>query len=64
MESIVTWFLRIVEQFIYTVISEDRYMLILEGLKNTILISLGAIILGSLLGILISIIVYINYYGK
>jgi len=64
MESIVTWFLRIVEQFIYTVISEDRYMLILEGLKNTILISLGAIILGSLLGILISIIVYTNKTTK
>lgn len=64
MESIVTWFLRIVEQFIYTVISENRYMLILEGLKNTILISIGAIILGILLGILISIIVYTNKTTK
>lgn len=64
MENIVTWFLKIVEQFIYTVISENRYKLIFEGLKNTIIISIGAIILGALIGIIISIIVYTNKTTK
>ena len=46
----------IVLDFYKTVISDDRYMMILEGLKNTILIALGSIVIGILLGLLIAIV--------
>ena len=38
----------IVLDFYKTVIYDDRYMMILEGLKNTILIALGSIVIGIL----------------
>ena len=40
----------IFNRFYYSVIYDGRYKYILEGLKNTILIALGAVILGTLLG--------------
>ncbi len=43
-----------------TVIFDERYKLILEGLKNTILIAIGALIVGILLGSIISIVKYTN----
>lgn len=46
----------IVLDFYKTVIYDDRYMMILEGLKNTILIALGSIVIGILLGLLIAIV--------
>ena len=46
----------IVLDFYKTVIHDDRYMMILEGLKNTILIALGSIVIGILLGLLIAIV--------
>ena len=46
----------IVLYFYKTVIYDDRYMMILEGLKNTILIALGSIVIGILLGLLIAIV--------
>lgn len=46
----------IVLDFYKTVIYDDRYMVILEGLKNTILIALGSIVIGILLGLLIAIV--------
>ena len=46
----------IVLDFYKTVIYDDRYMMILEGLKNTILIALGSIVIGILLGLLIEIV--------
>lgn len=39
-----------------TVIADDRYLLILNGLKNTILITIGAIIIGIIIGIIITLI--------
>ena len=38
------------DKFYYSVIYDGRYKYILEGLKNTLLIALGAVILGILLG--------------
>ena len=64
MNGFATWLLEIIDNFIFTVVSENRYMLILNGLKNTILISIGAIILGVLLGGIISIIMYTNKTTK
>lgn len=46
----------IVLDFYKTVIYDDRYMMILEGVKNTILIALGSIVIGILLGLLIAIV--------
>ena len=46
----------IVLDFYKTVIYDDRYMMLLEGLKNTILIALGSIVIGILLGLLIAIV--------
>ncbi len=60
MEGFARWLLGVIDTFRFTVISENRYMLILNGLKNTILISIGAVILGVLLGFLIAIIRYTN----
>lgn len=55
----------IYNNFYKTVIFDNRYELILEGLKNTIIISLGALVIGIVIGVLISIIRYTNKYtGK
>lgn len=50
----------IYDDFYKTVIFDERYKLILEGLKNTILIAIGALIVGILLGSIISILKYTN----
>lgn len=50
----------IYDDFYKTVIFDERYKLILEGLKNTILIAIGALIIGILLGSIISIVKYTN----
>jgi len=44
------------EELYKTLIYDDRYKLILEGLKNTIIIALGAAVIGLLLGFIISLI--------
>ena len=48
------------EQFHDTLIKDNRYMLYLEGLGNTLITSLGAMMLGLLLGICIALVLYIN----
>lgn len=50
----------IYDDFYKTVIFDERYKLILKGLKNTILIAIGAVIVGILLGSIISIVKYTN----
>ena len=50
----------IYDDFYKTVIFDERYKLILEGLKNTILKAIGALIVGILLGSIISIVKYTN----
>ncbi|MBE7061679.1 MAG: amino acid ABC transporter permease [Clostridiales bacterium] len=47
-------------QFYKTLIYDKRYMMYLEGLLDTIIISLGAIVLGLVIGILFATIKYIN----
>ncbi len=55
----------IYNNFYKTVIFDNRYELIFEGLKNTIIISLGALVIGIVIGVLISIIRYTNKHtGK
>lgn len=55
----------IYDNFYKTVIYDNRYEFILEGLKNTICISVGALVIGIIIGTLISIIRYTNKHtGK
>lgn len=42
--------LHIIDSFYNNLIAEDRYRMILDGLQVTLIITLGAIILGTLLG--------------
>ena len=42
--------MRIIDSFYNNLIAEDRYRMILDGLQVTWLITLGAIVLGTLLG--------------
>ncbi|MBR5267033.1 MAG: hypothetical protein IKU20_02410, partial [Lachnospiraceae bacterium] len=41
-----------------TFIVESRYMMLVDGLKNTMIITLGALLIGVVLGSIISIIKY------
>ncbi len=54
------WLNRIYNDFYRSVIYDERYKLILEGLGNTIIIAIGAVIIGILLGTIISIVKYTN----
>ena len=42
------------EAFQKTFIREDRYMMFLEGLGNTLIVTLGATVLGVLIGVLVA----------
>ena len=65
MDKIVSWFTSVYESFYNSVIFENRYEMILDGLQNTIILSFGALIIGILIGFLISIIRYTNkHIGK
>lgn len=53
------------EQLYDTLIKDNRYMYYLQGLGNTIITSLGAIVVGLILGMLIALVLYINKkFGK
>ncbi len=54
------WLNGIYNDFYRSVIYDERYKLILEGLSNTIIIAIGAVIIGILLGTIISIVKYTN----
>lgn len=47
---------KIYDEFYKSLIYDDRYLYILEGLKNTLLIAIGAVILGILIGLIISLV--------
>lgn len=46
----------IIEDFYKSVIYDNRYEIILEGLKNTIFIALGAVAIGIILGLFIAVV--------
>ncbi len=54
--SISNWFVDLGDQLYTCLIFEDRYMIILKGLGNTIFISFFAILLGVLLGLLVAVV--------
>ena len=47
------------EQLYSTFIVDNNYMLLVEGFKNTIIITLGALIIGVLLGVLVMIVKFL-----
>lgn len=57
-ESIKLFFLQWGQQLYNTFIEEDRYMMLIDGLKNTLIITIGALIIGVVLGAVIAIIKY------
>lgn len=58
MENIARFFIKVIEDFNSSVIYQERYLLILEGLLNTIIIALGAIVLGVIIGAAVSLVRY------
>ncbi len=60
MENIINWFINLYESFYNSVIFDNRYQMILDGLQNTIILSFGALIIGLFIGFFISIIRYTN----
>ena len=65
MESLYNFFNEIFENLYYSLIYEDRYLYILEGLGNTIIMALFATAIGVLLGTLIALIINANIHtGK
>ncbi len=65
MESLYNFFNEIFENLYYSLIYEDRYLYILEGLGNTIIMALFATVIGVLLGTIIALIINANIHtGK
>ncbi len=65
MESLYNFFNEIFENLYYSLIYEDRYLYILEGLGNTIIMALFATVIGVLLGNIIALIINANIHtGK
>lgn len=56
MDAILNWFNHIGQSYYNAFITEHRYMFYLEGLRNTLLISLLALLLGAFLGIMVAVI--------
>lgn len=54
--SISDWFTKLKSDFILNFVQDDRWKLMLDGLKNTLIITLFAVILGIILGIILAII--------
>lgn len=65
LESLYNFFNEIFENLYYSLIYEDRYLYILEGLGNTIIMALFATVIGVLLGTIIALIINANIHtGK
>lgn len=54
--------MKIYDEFYKSIIYDKRYLLILNGLKNTIIIAIGALIIGTVLGMIIALIR--DYYDR
>lgn len=58
MEGIVQWFSDMGDSFYKALIEKDRYLAFLDGFKMTILISLAAVVVGVIFGIVLAIFKY------
>lgn len=54
--KIFNFFINVWDSFYQSVIYDNRYEFILEGLKNTIIIAIGAVVIGIVIGIVTSLI--------
>ena len=65
LKSLYNFFNGVFENLYYSLIYENRYLYILEGLGNTIIMALFATIIGVLLGTIIALIINANIHtGK
>lgn len=55
-DSIKSWFLDLKSDFILNFINEDRWTFITDGLRNTLIITFFAALLGILLGVIVAIV--------
>lgn len=53
-DAITSWFAGFGEQLNFVFIESDRYMQMITGLKNTLIITAGALVVGIVLGILVA----------
>lgn len=58
MDAFLDFFAEWGEQLYDTFIIDDRYMMLVDGLKNTVIITLGALVLGVIIGTLIAVVKY------
>ncbi len=56
MEKIISFFTDIYKEFSWVMFENDRFDFILDGLKNTFLITLGSLLLGIALGVIVAIV--------
>ena len=56
MENISSWFSALKAEFILNFVDKDRWQLLLDGLQNTMLITLFAVLIGIVIGIFIAIV--------
>lgn len=56
LENIQLWFSDLKADFILNFVKEDRWMFITSGLKNTLIITFGSVLIGVLLGVIVAII--------
>ena len=64
MESIIAWLSDQGHKYYEVFIAKDRYLAYLNGFKLTILISLGAVLLGIVLGIVLALFKYLAARSK
>jgi ABC-type amino acid transport system permease subunit len=50
----VNWFQNLIDQFKFVFVEGDRYQQMLTGLKNTLLITAGALVIGIVIGVVIA----------
>jgi len=52
--SVITWAVDLYEEFVFVMIENKRYDFIIDGLKNTFIITLGSLAIGILIGVLVA----------
>ena len=55
--AIATWAVDLYNEFIFVMIENNRYDFIIDGLKNTFIITLGSLAIGIVIGVIYGIII-------
>ena len=64
LQSIGQFFARWLAQLETTFVEKQRYLLLVDGLKNTLIITLGALVIGVVIGSLVAMIKYCGQDGR